>query len=172
MTETSIQDLFMLGMKREIKPLLPIKKGGLAFDLGASGTKVAEGAIPLGLPDWRFPLHPIPAEDESVDTIHAYHFLEHLAGEDAIALLVEAQRVLKKGGVFQFCIPYYKSNIASHDLTHKSFWTETTFQNLFRNQFYDPTAGSVAEWKLSIHAVFIMGIVERNIALLGQLVKE
>lgn len=170
-TQNTIQNIFKLGMKRDIPELLPLAEGGLAFDCGASGKAVAPGAQPLGLPDWQFPLDQIPAEDGTVDTIHAYHFMEHLTGEDAIMFLAEVQRCLKPGGVLQFCIPYYNSSLASQDLTHKSFWTEESFRTLFRNHYYDPTAGKI-EWELDVHAIFIMAIVERNTALLGQIVKK
>lgn len=162
----TLNDFFQLAMDRTVpEPLVP--EPGLSFDLGASGTKVAPGATPLGLPDWRWPRDRIPADDNSVTCIHAYHFLEHLSGEDAIAMLREIERVLVPGGVVNFCMPYYNTSLAGHDLTHKSSWNEDTFRNLFKNDYYD----MAGEWKLRVHFVVIMGIVERNIALLGQLTK-
>jgi hypothetical protein len=165
-----IASLFKLGMDRDIgsirSPLNPV-----AYDCGASGKKVAPGAIPLGLPDWNFPRDQIPARENTVGIVHAYHFMEHLPGETAIQFLAEVQRVLvPRGGIFQFCIPFYTSNLANQDLTHKSFWTEDTFKTLFRNAYYDPSVGKI-EWDLRIGALAIMGVAERNLALIGQLVK-
>lgn len=162
-----LQELFWFGMMREIPPLLP-PPAGLVFDIGASGLKKAPGAVALGLPEWCWPRDAIPAGAETVGVVHCYHFLEHLSGEDAIAMLREFERVLVPGGVVNFCIPYYNSNLAAHDLTHKSSWCEDSFTNLFKNSYYDP-AGS---WRLKQHFCVIMGIVERNIVLVGQLVKE
>lgn len=166
-----IQGFFENAMAREIPPLIPlppISLSVLGFDLGASGIKRMAGCIPLGLPDWRWPRDRIPAEDGTVDVVHAYHFLEHLSGEDAISLLREIERVIRPGAPINICVPYYNSSMQAHDLTHKSFWNEATFSNLFNNPMYDPAG----PWKLKVHALFIMGIVERNMALLAQLVKE
>jgi hypothetical protein len=161
-----IQDLFRLGMKRTIPELLTFH--GPAFDIGASGKAVAPGAIPLGLPDWRFPRDPITTDDGSIATLHCYHFLEHLSGADAIAFLREAERVMIPGAsVLNFCIPFYNSSGMAQDLTHKSAWCEDTFKNLFQNQWYSPAG----DWKLRVHTIIIMGIVERNLALVGQLVR-
>lgn len=167
----SIQKLFKWGMDRDIPELLPLNGDGdepfVGFDLGASGSKTMFGCTALGLPNWCFPNHDIPAGKGTVDVIHAYHFLEHLNGAEAIALLRNCEHVLKIGGIINICVPYYSSGLQAQDLTHKSVWCETTFQTLFNNSYYDP-AGS---WKLRVHAQFIMGIVERNLALFVQLVK-
>jgi hypothetical protein len=168
--DQTFQELFKLGLDRDLPSLLPFPDGP-QFDLGASGTKVAFGAKPLGLPEWRFPDSGIPAEDESVAAIHAYHFMEHLTGEHAILLLKEVQRVLMKGGIFQFCIPWAKSEIAFQDLTHKSFYTESSFRMLMQNSYYDPSA-SQHQWRLKQGFLVLAGIVERNVCILGQLVKE
>lgn len=164
----TIQQLFKQGMSRDIPELLEPDDLRNGYDLGASGSKVMLGCDPLGLPDWSFPRDPIPADDGTADVIHAYHFLEHLTGEDAIKLLREAERVLVVGGVMNICVPYYNSSMQAQDLTHKSVWCETTFQTLFDNKYYDPAG----QWRLRVHTQFIMGIVERNLALFVQLVKE
>jgi hypothetical protein len=162
----NIQDLFRLGMKREFPELLSFN--GIALDIGASGKAVAPDATPLGLPDWQFPRDPIPIGDESVATIHCYHFLEHLTGMDAIAFLRETERVMIPGAsVLNFCVPFYNSSAQAQDLTHKSFWCEDTFKNLFNNSWYSPAG----EWRLKVHTIMIIGIVERNLSLIGQLIR-
>jgi hypothetical protein len=164
------QGLFKIGLDRPLPGLFEPHPGP-AFDLGASGKKVARGAIGLGLPNWSFPRDPIPCDDGKASIIHAYHFMEHLPGETAIILLKEVQRALMVGGLFQFCIPYAKAEIAFKDLTHKSFWTESSFRMLMNNPYYDPTAADF-KWRLRVHFQVIAGIVERNLCLMGQLVKE
>ena len=161
------QELFYHGLDRRLPPLL-VPKEGLSVGLGESGSKRA-GHLSLGLPDWRWPRDCIPAENGAVAIVHAYHFMEHLTGEEAIMMLYEVQRVLMQGGIFQFCIPWAKAEIADQDLTHKSKWTESSFRMLMNNPYYSPSEG---EWKLRQHFLVIAGIVERNICLLGQLVKE
>jgi hypothetical protein len=100
--------------------------------------------------------------------LHCYHFLEHLTGADAISFLREAERVMVPNkSVLNFAIPFYNSSGMAQDLTHRSFWCETTFDNLFKNKWYSPAG----EWKLDVHAIMIMGVVERNLALIGQLIR-
>lgn len=162
------ETLFKMGMDRELPKLLDPPEG-LSIGLGESGTKKLGRDMSLGLPDWRWPRDPIPVVGESVGIVHAYHFFEHLSGEDAVDMLFECQRVLKPGGVLQFCLPWAKTECALHDLTHKSWWCETSFQNLF-NTYYDPVPGRVL--RLRQHYLVLAGIVERNNAVIGQLVKE
>lgn len=162
------ETLFKMGMDRDLPELLDPPEG-LSIGLGESGAKNHGRDMSLGLPDWSWPEEPIPAKDGSAGIIHAYHFFEHLTGEQAIDMLFECQRVLKPGGVLQFCMPWAKTECALHDLTHKSWWCETSFKNLFNN-YYDPTPGRVLKFRQ--HYLVLAGIVERNIAVMGQLVRE
>lgn len=161
--------LAKLALDRDIGEILIPKIEGLIVGIGETGIKKSEeNQISIGLPEWNFPKDKIPCEDNSVRILHAYHFLEHLSGEDAIKFLIEVQRVLKIGGVLQFGIPYYNCEIAYQDLTHKSFWTESTFKTLMNNKYYKPID---FEWGLKIQSQCIIGIVERNLMLVGQLLK-
>ena len=162
------QYLFLLGMKRQLSQL--IERPGRAIDLGASGKYVAPGAEPLGPPKWVWPRDPIPAANESVATIHAYHLLEHLSGADAAALIREIERVLMPGGVFNYSVPYYSTTLAIQNLEHKSPWCEDTFKNLFEDDTYDHEQGR--DWRLSVHFQVIVGLAQRNLALVGQIVKR
>lgn len=168
----TIQQFFKQGMDRDIPELLDQSVDFLSpgLDLGASGNKVMNLCTGLGLPEWSFPRDSIPANDDSVAVIHAYHFLEHLRGEDAILLLREIERVLTPGGVVNILVPYYNSSMQAQDLTHKSVWCETSFKTLFENGYYDPAGPK--PWRLRVHTQFIMGIVERNLALFVQLTKD
>jgi SAM-dependent methyltransferase len=64
-------------------------------------------------------VHPWPWADSSVDEIYSSHFLEHLDGPERIALMNEVYRVLKPGATAQFIVPYYSSQRAFQDPTHK-----------------------------------------------------
>lgn len=164
-----VQDLFRLGMKRNLPPLLSFP-GGRAINVGSSPSDTWDipSAVALGLPNWVWPRDPIPFSKESVSTIHCYHFLEHLTGVDAIRFLREAERVMIPGAsVLNFCMPYYNSSLQAECLDHKSMWNESTFGNLFNNSGYD-VAG---EWKLKVHFQMIAGIVERNLCIIGQLTR-
>jgi hypothetical protein len=163
------QSLFLLGMKRELPDLIHFDTGK-ALNIGSSPTDKYHipGAMELGKPDWWFPLDYIPADTSSITTIHCYHFMEHLDGNDAIAFLRECERVMIPGAsVMNFCVPYYNSGLQAKDLTHKSQWNEETFKNLFDNEIYTPAG----QWHLKVHFQIIAAVVERNLCLIGQLVR-
>ena len=139
---------------------------GTALNLGA-GSKHIKGAIPLDLPDWNADIDPIPYKDGEVSAIYAIHFLEHIG--NPVSMLRECQRVLKHGGVLNVVLPYYSSQIAIHDLDHKSFWCEDTWKHLFANDYYDKEHKG---WEFRIHTNFIFGLAERNMMLITQLIRN
>ena len=165
----NIQELFKLGMKRDIPRILAPEKGDYILDLGA-GNNPVPGAIALDYPAWNATRDKIPAKDGKVDHIYAFHFLEHLAGEQAIALLREVERVLRPGGVFTCLMPHYSACLAYRDLDHKSFWSLETWRTLMFNQYYDKHRES--RWNFTIHTNFIMGVEEPNLAMFTQLVRN
>lgn len=162
------QELFLLGMKRSFPDLLNFN--GRQINVGSSkGDRWTNPyAEALGRPNWEFPRDQLPYDNESVATIHCYHFLEHLSGEDAIKFLRECERVMiPRKSVLNFCMPYYNSNLQAECLEHKSQWNENSFRNLFDNSGYD-IAG---RWDLKVHFLIIAGVVERNLCIIGQLVR-
>lgn len=162
-------EFFLHAMKRTLPRILPMPdpkiSGNIVLNLGPGNTQIP-GTRPLDLPYWNADTMPIPEEDGTVDGIHAYHFLEHVA--DPITMLREIQRVLRVGGVCQLVVPYYTSQNWAQDLTHRSSWCETTWQNLFRNDFYSTRREG---WRLHEGFNLIVGQTERNLVLLTQLVK-
>ena len=166
----SVQDFFGVGMKRKVPGFYTDYPRGLAeLNLGA-GDHFIVGAMSLDLPEWNADRDGLRAfEDGSVGLIHAYHFLEHL--EDPLAFLFEVQRVLAPGGLINIVVPYYTSQMFAHDLTHRRAFCEETWRNTFKNEFYD-MAGKRGEWRFRIGFNMICGIVERNLALLTQLIRE
>lgn len=161
----NINELFRMGMDRDI-PTPYEFMDGIVFNLGAGG-KTFGDAINLDLPEWDANRDKIPAEDGTVRGIHAYHFLEHV--KDPIKMLIEIQRVLAIGGVCNIVVPYYSSAIAHQDLAHLHTFTEDTWKILFRNPYYN--AAGKTRWLLQEHLNVIIGIAERNVVLLTQLVK-
>jgi SAM-dependent methyltransferase len=166
----TIQDLFRLGMDREIPEVADYDQlgDGVILNLG-SGNKIIPGdVVGLDLPQWNADKDPIPYPDGSVALIHAYHFLEHL--QNPVAMLRECQRVLKPGGLMNVVVPYYTSQMMAHDLTHKHAFCEDTWKITFRNPYYKQ-ASSPEEWKLEVKFNVIIGIVERNLCLMTQLIR-
>jgi len=163
----TIQDLFKIGMSREI-PRLLYNYEGKHLNIGAGTYKILHDAEPIDYPQWDARIRPIYYEDGVIDVIHCYHFLEHFEGEVAVRILKEFERVLKLGGHANIVTPYYNSHLQAKCLDNKSMWNESTWDNLFNQYSYDNGSG---EWKLKVHTTFIMGVEEKNLALLTQLVK-
>ena len=155
-------------MAREIPDVIDYSKlDGVKLNLGC-GNKTIHGTIGLDLPEWNADTDPIPYPDGSIAVIHAYHFLEHL--KDPVKMLADCQRVLRPGGLMNIVVPYYTSQMMAHDLTHKHAFCEDTWKITFRNPYYRQ-AGSPEEWKLEERLNVIIGIVERNLCLMTQLIR-
>lgn len=161
----TFHDFFQLGMKRTIPPLRPMPTEGIVLNLGA-GFSPIPCTLALDYPEWNAERQPIPYADGEVSGIHAYHFLEHFA--DPKLILREMQRVLKPGGIAQIVVPHYRSAMASHDLDHKSWFTEDTWRQTFHNPYY---AKGHAGWQFEIGFNVVAGIVERNLCLMTQLIR-
>lgn len=110
----------------------------MKIDIGG-GTLVGAGWTNLdpqhGTGEWRRYAQdvPWPAADDSVDALHASHVMEHVpAGAPRIAVMNEAHRVLKPGGIFEIIVPNALSGTwhAFADPTHVSFWCLESFHYL------------------------------------------
>jgi SAM-dependent methyltransferase len=139
---------------------------GPVLNIGC-GEKHIVGATHLDLPEWDADKQGIPFSDSHFQTIYALHFLEHI--QDPIRQLREMQRVLKPGGHLNVAVPYYSTQGAFHDLDHKSFWCEETWRHTFNNPYY---AKDHDGWNFTVGANFIIGILERNVLLISQLIKD
>jgi len=75
-----------------------------------------------------------PYEDNSVEEIHASHFLEHLTNLDGklerVHFFNEAWRVLKTGASMTLIFPHWASNRFYGDPTHKEPFSEFGFYYL------------------------------------------
>lgn len=162
----SIQQLFALGMKREIKPLLPLSSDGMLLELGPGKMGTPYTTHELDQPGWNADTDPIPYPDESFGGIVAFHFLEHC--KNPIAVLQECARVLKPGGTLTLGVPYYRCNMAHHDLGHFHFFTEATFDTLLDTRYY---LYNKLGHLFRQHQAFVMFLVERNQMLFVQLVR-
>jgi SAM-dependent methyltransferase len=95
----------------------------LAADLRSRGLDVVQAWTP-----------PIPAADASCDVIYADQVLEHMSGIDAArALVAEALRVVRPGGVFFVVVPDYlkeRGFFWDIDYTHNFVTTERRVRQL------------------------------------------
>lgn len=157
-----IQHLFGIAMDRVLPNVWDMPEG-LILNVGA-GNKVIAGSIALDYPEWDADGQDIPYEDGVVSGIHCYHFLEHCT--HPVFVLQEFQRILIPGGVINICVPYYNSQMQAQDLDHKSQFCEETWRVLFNNPYYNKNR---VEWKFEIGLNIIIGLKERNLALLTQM---
>jgi SAM-dependent methyltransferase len=73
--------------------------------------------------------------DNSVCAVRAIHFLEHCS--NPIFVINEIMRVCKNRAFVYIVVPHPASLYFFQDPTHKSFFTEKTFQNYFSSDYLD-----------------------------------
>ena len=166
MPPTDIMEMLRLGADRPRVPGWLPDEGGLSLNLGA-GEKHISSALSLDLPEWDADTERLPYPDESVATIYALHFLEHV--EKPIDLLRECQRVLMPGGHLNVVVPHWNTQLAHSDLDHKTSWDEETWSRIFNNKYY---AKDHEGWRFRIGTNVLMGIDARNLLIITQLIKE
>jgi SAM-dependent methyltransferase len=165
-----LESFFSAGADRHIPEFVRSGEFVRSLNLGA-GRKLIGGSEPLDLPEWDGETQDIPASDSSVGTIYAFHFLEHLPAESVIRVLRECQRVLVSGGQLNVVVPHRLSQGAYHDLDHKTFWTEETWRNLFHNS-YSNKNGMRSGWEFHVGLNLMIGLNERNLMLVTQLIRN
>ncbi|CAA6811365.1 MAG: Unknown protein [uncultured Sulfurovum sp.] len=104
-------------------------------------------------------------ENNSVDIIHAYHFLEHL--EDLEFFMSEIFRVLKKNGRLIGTVPHFSNPYFYSDYTHKSLWGLYTLSYFTKNNLFKRTVpkyyNSIEFYQADIQIIFASPFRFRNI---------
>jgi ubiquinone/menaquinone biosynthesis C-methylase UbiE len=108
---------FYVAMDRQL-PTLLYNDSKIKLNVGP-GVKKLIGYTDIDLPEWDAEIDKIPYGNDTVSTILATHFLEHI--NNIVGVLQEFQRVLAPGGLVNICVPYYKGSMAYQDLDHKHF---------------------------------------------------
>jgi ubiquinone/menaquinone biosynthesis C-methylase UbiE len=67
-------------------------------------------------------------ENESIDEIHAKHFIEHIPQNRVIYTFNEIYRILKPQCVFEIYVPHTGGRGAWCDPGHVSFWNDMSFR--------------------------------------------
>ena len=68
----------------------------------------------------------LPFDNDSIDEIRAWHFIEHLDKDEIITFLAESFKKLKKGGKLDLLFPVG----VTYDLDHKSFLDRRSFDQI------------------------------------------
>lgn len=72
-------------------------------------------------------LNGLPFDDDSIDEVRAFDFLEHIPLGKTIQVIEEIYRVLKPGGIFESLTPSTDGRGAFMDPTHLSFWNRNSW---------------------------------------------
>lgn len=64
----------------------------------------------------------LPYEDNSIEQVRAFDFLEHIAPDKTIFVVEEIWRVLKPDGILEHLTPSTDGRGAFQDPMHRSFW--------------------------------------------------
>jgi len=78
---------------------------------------------------------PWPWDDNSVDEVHASHFVEHLTAEQRVKFINELHRILKPDGLFFATCPSGRSMWAWGDPSHTRVITSGTLSFLSQRQY-------------------------------------
>jgi len=89
----------------------------------------------------------LPYEDNTVDMVMAYDFLEHIHPDKVIFVIEEIHRVLKPGGIFQHHTPSTDGRGAWQDPTHRSFWNFNSW-NYFTEDIWREEIGTSAKFEI------------------------
>jgi len=101
---------------------------GLRLNVGAGTTEWGDVRLDVGRTDQVTLLgdmHALPLDDDVFAEVLMDNVLEHTA--ETTAVLREIHRVLRPGGIVYVYVPYYTAHGAYGDPTHRSFFTEGTF---------------------------------------------
>lgn len=70
----------------------------------------------------------IPFESDSVETVVAFDFLEHIEMGKTVEMMTEIWRVLRDKGVFELFVPSTDGRGSFQDPSHRSFWNINSFK--------------------------------------------
>ena len=136
-----------------MKPIKENKehKHNLDLDIGC-GQKKYKGSIGLDKDNYGQEIiwdirNGLPFCNNSCKIVRTYNILEHLGqGEELLFVMTELHRIIQSDGILEVLVPYAGSEGSFRDPTHKSFWTECTFDYFTegRPKYYDL---GIPKWK-------------------------
>jgi len=170
---SDVFDIAMIRPRAGFRMIPEPSKDKILIDIGG-GNKVIDGYQRLDWPEWDAERNDLGMfGDEEVDGIFSAHALDHISPESVVRLLVEIQRVLKPNATFTIVVPHFMSTLAWECIEHKSRYGVKTWRNILDNPAYHPHFNNVTvPWQLEVGFNMIMGLEERNLVLVTQLVKN
>src|SRR4030042_4279860 len=92
---------------------------------------------------------PWPFKNNTFNKIICNHIIEHLT--NLVKTMEELHRIAKPDAIIEIEVPYYKSELAFADPTHKHFITPTTFYfftEAHENKYYSKARFEIIEQEL------------------------
>lgn len=122
-------------MKRRFKLDIPTLRR-YKLNLGC-GLRKLDGVIGIDIKDYGQEIiwdvrEGIPMEDNSVEEIFIYHFMEHLTCLEVYNLFIELHRICVKGTIINIHVPPCEGP-RGYSPTHLSFWDESRLKGFFDN---------------------------------------
>ena len=95
---------------------------------------------------------PYPFDDNRFDEIYCSHVLEHV--DDLVKVVEELHRITKLYGRIKVIAPYFASQGAFNDPTHKQFFTYKTFDYFSPSGYYSDVVLQVIKKKIFFHSSY------------------
>jgi predicted SAM-dependent methyltransferase len=114
------------------------ERAGIRLNIGAGETEWGDVQLDIDHTDQVTilgDLHSLPFVDNVCSEILLDNVLEH--SPDTTGVLREIYRILRPGGIVYIFVPYYNSSGAFRDPTHRSFFSEGTFDYYTEKSDYD-----------------------------------
>lgn len=138
--------------------------------------KIIDGYREINYPEWDAEkFQPFPLDSGTVESVICIHTVDHLSSTAVQFWLKDMERLLHPGGVITIVVPHFMSTLAHECIEHKTQYGLKTFKNILGGgndvsvDFRDE-----GDWRrrLSVGYNMVMGVEERNLVLVTQLVKE
>lgn len=98
---------------------------------------------------------PLPFDMDSISIIRAVHSIEHI--KDPIKLFNQFYMICKNGAYIYIVVPHPASPYYFQDPTHKSFYTEQTFQKYFDGEYVNSYSDYGFKGKIIPEIVLLQG---------------
>ena len=102
---------------------------------------------------WDLNKNPWPIDSNSIDSIIALNVLEHL--NDTVKTIEELHRITKPNGTIYILCPHFSSAGAFADPTHKSFFSNRTFDFFIHDKELEKDYGFYKNFRFNLDKVLI-----------------
>ena len=102
---------------------------------------------------WDLNKSPWPIDSNSFDSIIAFNVLEHL--DDTVKTMEELHRISKPNAIIYILCPHFSSAGAFADPTHKSFFSNRTFDYFIKGKEFEKDYGFIKDFRFNLEKMLI-----------------